>query len=193
MPDGGRDLARVVLQAARAAARAGRDPESAARGARAPGPAVPGGRDPHELGLVVAVVVAERAWDTALPSDGVLERWPAVVPELAGHVRAVAFVEAEGRLDLLPDSRAYAVQLGLTGDQLAVRLNRTLGGEVVRAIRVLSPSPEGVRMPPEGVRAPPEPAGPPDPARPAGPAPRSAGYLRALEAHRAARAGRRPG
>lgn len=186
MPDGGRDLARVALQAARAAARTGRDPESAAQGVRAPGPAAPGGRDPHELGLVVAAVVAERAWDTSLPEDGVLECWPAVVPELAGHVRAVAFVAAEGRLDLLPDSQAYAVQLSLTGAQLVGRLNRALGGEVVRAIRALSPGPEGVR-------APPAPADRPEPAPPAEPAPRSAGYLRALEAHRAARARRRPG
>ncbi|MEU1667132.1 hypothetical protein ABZ547_26745 [Streptomyces sparsogenes] len=39
-------------------------------------------------------------------NNTVLQQWPAIAPELAVHVSAVAFDTPSGRLDLCPDSSA---------------------------------------------------------------------------------------
>ncbi|MFJ8312885.1 DciA family protein [Streptomyces sp. NPDC094147] len=143
-----------------------------------------GGRDPYALGTVVAAVVAERAWDTALPENTVLDQWPVSAPELARHVAAVCFAIDEGRLDLLPDSQAYAVQVRLTADRLVERINTELGRAAIRRIRVLVPGSADAAGPAEA-------ADNRDDA-PTGPEP-SAGYRRALAALRSSKAGRSGG
>ncbi|MER5561257.1 DciA family protein [Streptomyces sp. NPDC002506] len=178
-PYGGADLARLVFEAAlRTAGR----PEQGGRvvpRARMPGPE--GGRDPHVLGAVVTAVVGERAWSAGLPERDVLERWSGAAGELARHVTAVGFRSEDGRLDVLPDSQAYAVQLRLAADQLIRRINAEPGrGAAVVSLRILVPgSAEAVA----GVRADTEPR----PATPSKPAEPSPGYRRALAALRATR------
>ncbi|GAA3286516.1 DUF721 domain-containing protein [Streptomyces lavendulae] len=133
------------------------------------------GRDPQELGAVVRSVLAERAVDTVRDADSVVDRWPGLVPQLARHVRAVGFETADGRLDLLPDSPAYAVQLRMMTEPLVQRLNRALGAQVVRTVRVLDPA---GTPPTDG------PGLHPGQDRPRTPSP---GYSEALAAHRAVR------
>ncbi|MFE3553395.1 DciA family protein [Streptomyces sp. NPDC059193] len=141
-PGSGADLARVALEAARAAAQSAAEPvaRTAARGARSTDG---GARDPEPLGAVVRGVVTERAWGPGRGPDGVLARWPGVAAELARHVQAVGFSETEGRLDLLPDSPAYALHLRLLGDELLRRFAALPGGARVREIRVLEAAPPG--------------------------------------------------
>ncbi|MFE9221441.1 DciA family protein [Streptomyces lavendulae] len=133
------------------------------------------GRDPQELGAVVRSVLAERAGDTVRAADIVVDRWPALVPQLARHVRAVGFDTADGRLDLRPDSPAYAVQLRMMTEALVQRINGALGALVVRTVRILDP---GGTPPPDG------PVRPTEPDRPRSPSP---GYSEAMAAHRAVR------
>ncbi|MCY0924377.1 MULTISPECIES: DUF721 domain-containing protein [unclassified Streptomyces] len=161
------------------AARAAREP--GARMARTARSSDAGGRDPHALCSVVRSVVAERAWNTARAADDVVDRWSDLVPELARHVQAVGFDAQVGRLDLLPGSQAYAVQLRLLTDRLIQRLNEALGGGAVRAVRVVDPK--------ETLRAdPPSPSGPDPRTRPGRPRRTpSPGYREALAAHRASR------
>ncbi|MFZ3475884.1 DciA family protein [Streptomyces sp. 4.24] len=186
----GADLARVALEAARAAARSAAEPgaRTSARRVRSGGSA----RDPEPLGAVVRGVVTERAWGPGRGPDGVLARWPGVAAELAGHVRAMGFSEAEGKLDLLPDAPAYALHLRLLGDELLRRFAAVPGGARVREIRVLEAAPpESPALPdPPALPTPREPADPstPPPADEADEAAQpSAGYRRALAAHRVGR------
>ncbi|WP_438297541.1 DciA family protein [Streptomyces sp. HUAS TT7] len=175
-PYGGGDLARLVLEAARRSAALAEPGGRVVPRARTPGRE--GGRDPHVLGAVVTAVISERAWSTGLPERDVLDRWPCAAGELARHVTAVGFTIEDGRLDVLPDSQAYAVQLRLTTDQLIRRINAALDrAAVVVSIRILAP---GSAAPAAGVRADGEP-------RPAEPSP---GYRRALAALRASRPAR---
>ncbi|WP_370424385.1 DciA family protein (plasmid) [Streptomyces sp. QH1-20] len=134
---GGRDLARIALEAAREAARGREEGGRSLRRSRGPGSE--GGRDPRSLGAVVRAVIGEQALSVAASERDVLDRWPRVAGELARHVRAVRFAADEGRLDLLPDSQAYAVQLRLTLDPLIRRVNDELDRTVVESIRVLTP------------------------------------------------------
>ncbi|MFD7031420.1 DciA family protein [Streptomyces sp. NPDC059917] len=185
-PGSGADLARVALEAARAAARSAAEPgaRTAARRVRSAGG---GAREPEPLGAVVRGVVTERAWGPGRGPDGVLARWPGVAAELAAHVRAVGFSEAEGRLDLLPDSPAYVLHLRLLGDELLRRFAALPGGERVREIRVLEAAPPGSPDLPDPPALPTQ-RDPADPStRPPTDAEPSAGYRRALAAHRRGR------
>ncbi|MFJ7205789.1 DciA family protein [Streptomyces sp. NPDC098789] len=197
-PGSGADLARVALEAARAAARSAAEPgaRTAARRVRSAGGG--GAREPEPLGAVVRGVVTERAWGPGRGPDGVLARWPGVAVELAGHVRAVGFSEAEGRLDLLPDSPAYVLHLRLLRDELLRRFAAERGGARVREIRVLEEAPPGSPDLPDPPALPTQ-RDPADPTtRPPvegarevqgadGAAEPSAGYRRALAAHRVGR------
>ncbi|MGW8953915.1 DciA family protein [Streptomyces sp. NPDC055709] len=175
----GADLARVVLrmarEAAREARRTGREPGTSAAARRCPAPAS-AGRDPHELGTVVAAVMSARAWGITPSGGAVLDQWPAAAGELARRVRAVSFDDAEGRLDLLPDAPAYALQLRLSADHLIRQVNKAMGTDTVRALRVLAP---GAGTSPEHTERDDRPEPPTAPRT-------SAGYRRALAAHRAA-------
>jgi len=54
-------------------------------------------------------------------------------------VRAVAFDADTGRLDLLPDSPAYATQLRISTIRLVAVANQAAGRNSVRSIRILPP------------------------------------------------------
>ncbi|MGW7315508.1 DciA family protein [Streptomyces sp. NPDC054854] len=80
-----------------------------------------------------------------LPSRGVLDQWPDVVPglspKLAAHVRAVAFHAETGQLGLRPDSPAYATQLRLISSRIVVAASIE-GSPYGRLICCRSPRPD---------------------------------------------------
>lgn len=188
LPAAGVDLARVALQAAKEAARKRGDVPGIAkakpqvrtgrRGARVDG------REPAGLASVFQQLVAERAWEVPAAGGSLLQQWPAIAPDLAPHVRAVGFDADGGRLDLLPDSPAYATQLRMSTARLVALANQAVGRQAVRTIRVLPPGTARGPAAPEAA-----PATAPPPGAPAGTRQdASAGYRQALAAHRASRA-----
>ncbi|WP_225804904.1 hypothetical protein [Streptomyces sp. NK15101] len=108
----------------------------------------------------------------------------AAAPELAGHVRAVAFVDESGRLDVAPDAPAYGTKARWITPKLIAAAN---------SARHERPDPAraGTRLPRrhhgDVPAAPDEPA--PQPVVPVGPVKTrqtaSADYFSALEAHHA--------
>lgn len=143
------------------------------------------GIGPRGLAAVFQQLVTERAWEVPAAGGSVLQQWPAIAPDLAPHVRAVGFDAEHGRLDLLPDSPAYATQLRMSTARLIALANQAAGRETVHSIRVLPP---GTQSP--APRPPPRRGRTPHRSRP-GPActreEASAGYRQALAAHQAAK------
>jgi predicted nucleic acid-binding Zn ribbon protein len=182
----GVDLARVALQAAKASARRrGEQPRAGRpRRVRAGRPVRGDGREPVGLAAAFQLLVTERAWEVPAAGGTVLHQWPAIAPELAPHVRAVGFGADSGRLDLLPDSPAYATQLRMSIARLITMANQAAGRDAVRSIRVLPPGTHtavpAADVPQETA---PEPAGPVRTREDA-----SGGYRQALAAHQAAKA-----
>ncbi|WNI20263.1 DUF721 domain-containing protein [Actinacidiphila sp. ITFR-21] len=176
----GVDLARVALQAAKATARKRGEQPGAGKPRRVRvGRSVRGdGREPVGLAAAFQQLVTERAWEVPAAGGTVLQQWPAIAPDLAPHVKAVAFDADTGRLDLLPDSPAYATQLRMSTARLVAMANQVAGREAVRSIRVLPP---GTRTSAPAAEvspaAAPEPAGPVRTREDA-----SAGYRQALTA-----------
>jgi hypothetical protein len=183
----GVDLARVALQAAKASARKRGEQPGAGKPRRArTGRAVRGdGREPVGLAAAFQHLVTERAWEVPAAGGTVLQQWPAIAPDLAPHVHAVGFDADTGRLDLLPDSPAYATQLRMSTARLIAMANQTAGREAVRAIRVLPPGTHtavpAADVPPKEAAT--EPAGPAHTREDA-----SDGSRQALTAHQAAKA-----
>ncbi|MFF8992531.1 DciA family protein [Streptomyces sp. NPDC014983] len=149
----GVDLARVALLAAKEAARKrGTEGGPAARRLkRRPHSLHRGGdgRDPVGLGAALSRLMTERGWEAPVAGGSVLEHWDEIAspdfagPDFARHVRAVAFDADSGRLDLLPDSTAWATQARLIAAKLVGRANdhAQLRGQagLVRQIEVLRP------------------------------------------------------
>ncbi|MEU3466260.1 DUF721 domain-containing protein [Streptomyces sp. NPDC006733] len=109
------------------------------------------GREPTGLAAVLQGLMADRAWDVPAAGGSILDQLPdiaaALSPKLAAHVCAVAFHAQTGRLDLRPDSSAYATQLRLINTRIVAAANDTVGTQAVRTIRVLTvratdPSPQ---------------------------------------------------
>jgi predicted nucleic acid-binding Zn ribbon protein len=184
----GVDLARVALQAAKDRARECGEQPGAGKPRRVrTGRSVRGdGREPIGLAAAFQQLVTERAWEVPAAGGTVLQQWPTIAPKLAPHVKAVGFDAGTGRLDLLPDSPAYATHLRMSTARLIAMANQASGRETVRAIRVLPPgthtSAPATDVPPKD--AVPEPAGPVRTREDA-----SGGYRQALAAHQAAKAG----
>ncbi|WP_327072002.1 DciA family protein [Kitasatospora sp. NBC_01302] len=137
----GADLARLALNAAHQAARRnGVDQLAAKRAKTTVRVRRTDGRDPVGLAGALQALMADRAWDLPVVGGSVLADWPAIAPELAGHVQAVAFTAATGQLDLRPASPAWAAQLRLTSTALLARINAHAGTGAVRSVRVLAPA-----------------------------------------------------
>ncbi len=155
----GVDLARVALAAAKEAAKQRGTTTSAKRTPKNRPSARRDGRDPMGLGGALAQLVTERGWETPKAGGSVMDQWPTIVtPEVADHLRAVAFDQHTGRLDLLPATNAWATQARLSSAQLIRQANAAVGTEAVRQIRVL---PVGARaaVPTGPAPAVPEPPG----------------------------------
>ncbi|MFF8840554.1 hypothetical protein [Streptomyces sp. NPDC015130] len=174
----GADLARQALAAYKAGRRPGTGPAQPIRRAqrrRTDG----GGRDPQTFATVLERLGTEQGWAAGVRGGSILDRFTELCPQFEGRVIAVAWHADIGRLDLRPGSHAYAANLRLLGRQLRQQINTKLGSNTVQEIGILpvaslGPSPRT----PDPVQ--PEPA--PAPARTRETA--SAGYHRALAAHR---------
>jgi Dna[CI] antecedent, DciA len=185
----GVDLARQALAAARAAAK---NSGSARKGKpRRPRGAVVrrDGREPLGLGAAITMMMTERGMAAPAAGGSVLAQWEdiaaAVAPELAGRTRAVAFNAETGRLDIAPSSPAIGTTLRWNAQQLVARANEQVAGAAVRTLHVLPPGPRtGPSPTAAGGPAPAPNAAPAGPVRTRENA--SAGYRRALAAHRQA-------
>ncbi|MFC7979840.1 DUF721 domain-containing protein [Streptomyces cinereoruber] len=181
----GVDLARQALLAAREAAKAKR-PEARQKPRRRTPSVVRDGRAPIGFGAAIEMMMTERGLVAPAAGGSVLAQWntilTAAAPELAGHVRAVAVDEESGRLDLVPDASAYGTKTRWITPKLIAAANSTVPEANVRTVNVLAPAAPTTTSP-----AAVDPA--PRPTAPAGPVKTretaSAGYRRALEAHRA--------
>ncbi|MFH9959030.1 DUF721 domain-containing protein [Streptomyces roseolus] len=187
----GIDLARQALLAAREAAKkrsAGRQEKPRRRTRIVPRD----GRDPLGLGAAISMMMTERGLVAPAAGGSVLVSFDrvlaAVAPELAGHVRAVKLDPAAGRLDIVPDAPAYGTKVRWLAPRLVAAVNEQVPGAAVRAVHVLSPAAGPAAAPlPETAGSHPAAARRSSPAGPVKtPETASAGYRRAVEAHRAA-------
>lgn len=181
----GVDLARQALLAAREAAR--KNGATSKKPKRRTTTVVRReGREPLGLGSAIGMMMTERGMTAPAAGGSVLADFDtilaAVVPELAGRVKAVAFDTETGRVDVAPDIQAAGTQLRWSAPKLVAAANERVRGANVRALHVLTPG--LVKADPATAAA--EPA--PQPTAPAVPEQRAAppkGYREALAAHRA--------
>ncbi|MFG3698888.1 DUF721 domain-containing protein [Micromonospora sp. NPDC047620] len=149
----GPELARAVLDAARArreaAARtrrrapgggAGGDgdggPQRRLRGYSGPGPDP---RDPQPLGAVLNRLVKARGWQQPAAEATVFGAWERVVgPEVAQHSRPVKL--EDGELTVEARSTAWATQLRLLAGSLLQQIAREVGHNVVRKLHIHGPA-----------------------------------------------------
>lgn len=150
--EGGAELARAVLEAARvkrASAPAKRKPAGPGSGRRLRGysGAGPDPRDPARFGDVVNRLMKVRGWQKPAAEARIFGTWEQLVgPDLAAHCRPVKLTDAE--LTIEAESTAWATQLrGLAG-RLLTRIGAEVGRDVVRRIHVHGPvAPSWVRGP----------------------------------------------
>lgn len=137
----GRDLAREALHQALAAAKQrGTDTTVRQKSKRLRTVKRAGGCEPVGLGNALAELIAARGWQPGSTGGDILQRWPAIVPELAEHVRAEHYDQKRRCLHLRPSSPAFATQLNLFQTQLVQRINTALGSQAVRSLQILRPS-----------------------------------------------------
>ncbi|MFI8426042.1 DUF721 domain-containing protein [Streptomyces sp. NPDC085479] len=185
----GVDLARQALLAAREAAK--KKGAQTTKPKRRTGTAVRrDGREPLGLGAAISMMMTERGLVAPAAGGSVLAQWETILaaaaPELTGHVQAVKLDADTGRLDVVPDAPAYATKTRWCASKLIEAANRAASGVNVRAVNVLAPSTRAAATTTSPAAAD-DPA--PQPIAPAGPVKTrenaSAGYRRALAAHRA--------
>ncbi|XMN11217.1 DUF721 domain-containing protein [Streptomyces griseobrunneus] len=90
------------------------------------------GREPLGLGSAIGMMMTERGMAAPAAGGSVLADFDtilaAVVPELAGRVKAVAFDAETGRLDVAPDLPAAGTQLRWSAPKLVERTVSWLAG-----------------------------------------------------------------
>ncbi|MEU3434204.1 DciA family protein [Streptomyces sp. NPDC006863] len=181
----GVDLARQALIAAREAARKnGATRQKPKR--RTTTVVRRDGREPLGLGSAIGMMMTERGMAAPAAGGNVLADFDtmlaAVVPELAGRVKAVAFDAATGRLDVIPDLPAAATQLRWSAPKLIASANERVSGANVRDLHVLAPAPVKADPATAAAEAAPLPTAPAAPMQRADP---PEGYREAIAAHRA--------
>jgi predicted nucleic acid-binding Zn ribbon protein len=153
LPAGGSgpELARAVLDAAKARREAARPrrrtPDGVAgagggrNGARLRGYSGPGPdpRDPQLLGVVLARLVKARGWQQPTAEATVFGAWERVVgPDIAQHSRPVRL--EDGELTVEAESTAWATQLRLLAGSLLQRIAGEVGHNVVRKLHIHGPA-----------------------------------------------------
>ncbi|MGA5498749.1 DUF721 domain-containing protein [Streptomyces cinereoruber] len=185
----GVDLARQALLAAREAAK--KNGAAWQKPKRRTGTALRrDGREPLGLGAAITMMMTERGLVAPAAGGSILAQWDTILtaaaPELAGHVRAVAVDEESGRLDVVPDAPAYGTKVRWIAPKLIAAANQAVPGANIRAVYVLAPAARAATTATSpaaaggSVSGSDVPAGPVKTRETA-----SAGYRRALEAHRA--------
>lgn len=154
----GPELARAVLDAARARRQAARSPGSGRpggsrrrrRGYSGPGPDP---RDPQLFGTLLAKLVKARGWERPAAEATVFGSWPAVVgADVAAHCRPVR-LEA-GELTIEAESTAWATQLRLLAGRLLAGIAGHVGHGVVTRLRIHGPAAPSWARGPRRVRGP---------------------------------------
>ncbi|MEU2770521.1 DUF721 domain-containing protein [Streptomyces diastaticus] len=181
----GVDLARVALNAARAAAqRQGAETTVQRRPRRSTIIHTRTGREPLGLGTAIERMLAERGYIAPAVGGTICDQWPdiaaTIAPTLARHTTATAFDPDSGRLDLRATSTAYATQARLMAGPLTTAANNHAGRPLVKTIRVLNPNARSIDPTQVEARPAPAPRGPIRTRKTA-----SAGYHQALAAHQA--------
>ncbi|MDV9193225.1 DciA family protein [Streptomyces sp. SR27] len=185
----GVELARQALLAAREAAK--KNGAQTKKPKRRTGTALRrDGREPLGLGAAISMMMTERGLAAPAAGGSVLAQWETILaaaaPELAGRVKATAFDEESGRLDVVPDAPAYGTKVRWIAPRLIEAANSAVPDANVRAVCVLAPTARtaAAAMSPAAAD---EPA--PRQVVPAGPVKTretaSEGYRRALAAHHA--------
>ncbi|MGW9453978.1 DUF721 domain-containing protein [Streptomyces sp. NPDC055632] len=148
------------------------------------------GRAPLAFGTAIGMMMTKRGLIAPAAGGSVLAQWDTILtaaaPELARHVKAVAYDEQSGRLDVIPDAPAYGTKTRWITPKLIEAANSAVPDANVCAVHVLAPTARTATTTTA-------PAAADDPVSrkivPAGPVKTresaSAGYHRALEAHRA--------
>ncbi|MEU4788737.1 DUF721 domain-containing protein [Micromonospora tulbaghiae] len=146
LPEGatGPELARAVLDAAKARRQAAPrrrgavrgDGEKRLRGYSGPGPDP---RDPQPLGAVLDKLVKARGWQQPAAEATVFGAWEKVVgQEVAQHSRPVKL--EDGELTVEARSTAWATQLRLLAGSLLQQIGREVGHNVVRKLHIHGPA-----------------------------------------------------
>jgi predicted nucleic acid-binding Zn ribbon protein len=95
-------------------------------------------RDPQVLGDVLAALMAERGWATAVTGARVFADWSGLVgEEIAVHCEPVRL--HEGELRIAAHSTAWATQLRLMTSSILAALRAELGPDVVQRLHVTGP------------------------------------------------------
>ncbi|HEX5540637.1 MAG TPA: DciA family protein [Micromonospora sp.] len=165
----GPELARAVLDAARARREANRprrrtppttDPDGATtertghsrrpRGYSGPGPDP---RDPQPVGVVLARLMKARGWQQPAAEATVFGAWERVVgPDIARHSRPVKL--DNGELTVEAESTAWATQLRLLAGSLLRRIAAEVGHNVVQKLHIHGPAAPSWSRGPRRVRGP---------------------------------------
>lgn len=157
LPPTGPELARAVLDAAKArrgtprsprrtpagssagdktAAAAGGPARRGLRGYTGPGPDP---RDPQPLGAVLARLIQARGWQRQAAEATVFAAWERVVgPDVAQHSRPMTL--EGGELTIEAESTAWATQLRLLAASLLQRIAAEVGHNVVTRLRIHGPA-----------------------------------------------------
>lgn len=154
-PQGGRDLAKAALAAAkeRAAVR-GTEPGARPTGSARRGAALAAGqsprrrrwsgpgsdeRDPQPLGRLASRMATQLGWSTRLTNGRVFGQWSALVgSDVAEHAQPVSL--NDGELTVRASSTAWATQLRLLQRQLLARIAAGVGNGVVTRMRIQGPT-----------------------------------------------------
>lgn len=144
----GPELARAVLDAARARRTAGGSRRSSAgggtsarsrntrRGWSGPGPDP---RDPQLFGAVLTKLMKDRGWQRPAAEATLFSRWEAVVgPEVASRCRPIKLVDGELTVEAI--STAWATQLRLLAGRLIKQIATQVGHDVVTRLRIHGPA-----------------------------------------------------
>jgi predicted nucleic acid-binding Zn ribbon protein len=149
----GPELARAVLDAAKARRQAaaprrrtppGADearPAAGGSGRRARGysGAGPDPRDPQAFGDLLAKLVKARGWQRPAAEATVFGAWERVVgPDIAKHSRPIKL--DDGELTVEAESTAWATQLRLLAASLLQRIAAEVGHNVVRKLHIHGPA-----------------------------------------------------
>ncbi|MGA5474395.1 hypothetical protein ACPCUK_37290 [Streptomyces arboris] len=141
----GVDLARQALVAARQAAKKNGATQTKKPKRRTTTVVRRDGREPLGLGAAIGMMMTERGMAAPAAGGNVLADFDtilaAVVPELAGRMKAVAFEAETGRLDVIPDVPAAGTHLRWSAPKLIAAANEKVSGANVRALDVRAPAP----------------------------------------------------
>lgn len=108
-------------------------------------------RDPQALSTIVSRVVDDQGWASDVHKGQVLGTWDRLVGEtIAGHVRPISL--NDGELVVVADSTAWATQFGLMARQAVQTINKVVGSDVVKVIKVRGPSTPSWKSGPRTVR-----------------------------------------